>query len=117
MAEREDLRGCRQVAPPPGPGWDFDDATNSFKAYSRDFIRAAGIELDTGFTLGIEMVAKAKRRGLPVEEIPTIWLDRAEGTSNFRVSKWIAKYLHWYLVALRPSRRPKPAPSAGANRD
>jgi glycosyltransferase involved in cell wall biosynthesis len=94
------------------------DATNSFKAYSRDFIRAAGIESDTGFTLGIEMVAKAKRRGLPVAEIPTIWLDRAEGTSNFRVSKWIAKYLHWYLVALRPSRRrPKPAPSAGANRD
>jgi len=36
-----------------------------------------------GFTLGIEMVAKAKRRGLPVAEIPTIWLDRAEGTSNF----------------------------------
>lgn len=92
------------------------DPTNSFKAYSRDFLREAGIELDAGFTLGIEMVAKAKRRGLPVAEIPTIWLDRADGTSNFNVSKWLARYLHWWLFALKPSgRRPRPRPrGAGA---
>ena len=57
------------------------------------------------------MVAKAKRRGLPVAEIPTIWLDRADGTSNFKVSKWLARYLHWWLYALKPSgRRPRPRP-------
>jgi glycosyltransferase involved in cell wall biosynthesis len=81
------------------------DATNSFKAYSRDFLRTVGIDSDAGFTLGIEMVAKAKRLGLPVAEIPTIWLDRADGTSNFSVSHWIASYMHWYVRALRPSRR------------
>ncbi|HYA00426.1 MAG TPA: glycosyltransferase family 2 protein [Candidatus Binatia bacterium] len=87
------------------------DATNSFKAYSRRFIQEVGIESDEGFTLGIEMVAKAKRAGLPVAEIPTIWLDRATGTSNFRVSRWLARYLRWYLRALRPSgRRPRPLP-------
>ena len=87
------------------------DPTNSFKAYSRDFLREVGIESDAGFTLGIEMVAKAKRRGLPVAEIPTIWLDRADGTSNFRVSKWLARYLRWWLYAVRPSgRRPRPRP-------
>jgi hypothetical protein len=85
------------------------DPTNSFKAYSRPFIREVGIESDAGFTLGIELVAKAKERGLPVAEIPTIWLDRAEGTSNFRVTKWLGRYLHWYLRALRPTRkRPRP---------
>ena len=81
------------------------DATNSFKAYSRDFVRRVRIESDAGFTLGIEMVAKAKRRGLPVTEIPTVWRDRTEGTSHFSISKWLGRYLHWYLLALRPTRR------------
>src|SRR4029077_16457394 len=49
------------------------DATNSFKAYSREFVREVGIESDAGFEIGIELVAKAKRRGLPIAEIPTIW--------------------------------------------
>ena len=60
------------------------------------------------------MVAKAKRLGLPVAEIPTIWLDRASGTSNFRVTRWMERYLRWYVRALRPSgRRPRPRPPAG----
>lgn len=88
------------------------DPTNSFKAYSRQFIQEVGINSDAGFTLGIELVAKAKQRGLPVAEIPTIWLDRAEGTSNFRLSRWLGHYLHWYLQALRPN-----SPAAQAARD
>lgn len=84
------------------------DATNSFKAYSTEFVRKVGIESDAGFELGIEMVAKARRRGLPVAEIPTIWLDRAEGQSNFKVRQWIPRYLRWYLYALgkKGPRRP-----------
>jgi glycosyltransferase involved in cell wall biosynthesis len=76
------------------------DATNSFKAYSRKFVQQVGIDSDAGFELGIEMVAKARRLGLPVAELPTIWLDRAAGTSNFKVKAWIPRYLHWYLYAL-----------------
>jgi hypothetical protein len=93
------------------------DATNSFKAYSRSFLQAVGIESDAGFTLGIEMVAKAKRRGLPVTEIPTVWVDRAEGTSNFRLSSWLGRYLHWYVRALRPpARRARPDSRVDAGR-
>jgi len=80
------------------------DATNSFKAYSRQFIQQVGIDSDAGFELGIEMVAKARRLGLPVAELPTIWLDRATGTSNFKVRAWIPRYLHWYLYALGATR-------------
>jgi dolichol-phosphate mannosyltransferase len=76
------------------------DATNSFKAYSRAFVQRVRIESDAGFELGIEMVAKARRLGLPVAELPTIWLDRADGISNFKVRAWIPRYLHWYLYAL-----------------
>ena len=76
------------------------DATNSFKAYSRDFLRDARIESEAGFEMGIEMVAKARRRRLPVAELPTIWLDRESGASNFKVTAWIPRYLRWYLHAL-----------------
>jgi dolichol-phosphate mannosyltransferase len=76
------------------------DATNSFKAYSRDFIKQVGIESDAGFEMGIEMVAKARRLGLPVAEVPTLWLERDYGVSNFKVGDWIPRYLHWYFFAL-----------------
>ena len=62
------------------------DATNSFKAYSTDFVRAVGIDSRAGFEIGIELVAKARRLRLPVAEIPTIWLDRQAGVSNFKVA-------------------------------
>jgi dolichol-phosphate mannosyltransferase len=78
------------------------DATNSFKAYDRHFVEQVGIESDAGFELGLEMVAKARRRRLPVAEIPTIWLDRAAGQSNFKVRAWIPRYLRWYRYAFGP---------------
>jgi dolichol-phosphate mannosyltransferase len=78
------------------------DATNSFKAYSTEFIRQVGIDSRDGFEIGIELTAKAKRMRLPVAEIPTIWLDRQAGVSNFKVAQWIPKYLRWYGFAFGP---------------
>jgi len=78
------------------------DATNSFKAYSTDFVRRVRIESDAGFEVGIELVAKARRLRLPVAELPTIWLERGHGQSNFRVMRWLPLYLHWYRFAFGP---------------
>jgi glycosyltransferase involved in cell wall biosynthesis len=78
------------------------DATNSFKAYSVDFVRDVHIDSDTGFEIGIELVAKARRLRRPVAEMPTIWLERAHGTSNFKVAQWIPRYLKWYRFAFGP---------------
>ena len=78
------------------------DATNSFKAYSRQFVEMVGIHSDAGFEVGIELVAKARRLRLPVAEIPTIWLDRNDGQSNFRMVAWLPKYLRWYRFAFGP---------------
>lgn len=75
------------------------DATNSFKAYDRSFVRNVGIESRHGFEIGLELTAKARRLGLPVAELPTIWLDRQAGVSNFKVAQWIPKYLRWYRFA------------------
>jgi dolichol-phosphate mannosyltransferase len=78
------------------------DATNSFKAYSTAFVRAVGIDSRDGFEIGIELTAKARRLRLPIAEIPTIWLDRQEGISNFHVTAWLPKYLRWYRFAFGP---------------
>lgn len=75
------------------------DATNSFKAYSTDFVRSVGIESRHGFEIAIELVAKANRLGLPIAELPTIWLDRDAGKSNFQLRKWLPEYLAWYRFA------------------
>lgn len=75
------------------------DATNSFKAYNADFVRSVTIQSRDGFEIGLELTAKARRARLPVAELPTIWLDRAAGESNFQLRRWIPKYLRWYFFA------------------
>lgn len=75
------------------------DATNSFKAYDRAFVQSVGIESDAGFEVGLELVAKARRLRLPVAEVPTIWLDRSFGVSNFKLARWLPGYLRWYRFA------------------
>jgi dolichol-phosphate mannosyltransferase len=78
------------------------DATNSFKAYSKAFIKDVGIQADAGFEMGVELVAKARRLRRPVAELPTIWLDRTSGASNFKMAAWLSRYLRWYFFAFGP---------------
>ena len=78
------------------------DATNSFKAYDRAFVEEVGIDSRDGFEIGLELTAKARRRRLPVAEIPTIWIHRATGASHFKLAKWLPKYLQWYRFAFGP---------------
>jgi glycosyltransferase involved in cell wall biosynthesis len=82
------------------------DATNSFKAYSKAFIQEVGIQADAGFEMGLELVAKARRLRRPVAELPTIWLDRTAGVSNFKMAAWLSRYLRWYFLAFGPRLTP-----------
>ncbi|SOD93827.1 glycosyltransferase family 2 protein [Blastococcus haudaquaticus] len=75
------------------------DPTNSFKAYSTQFLRAVGIDSRHGFEMALELTAKARRLRLPIAELPTIWLDRQNGVSNFKLAQWIRHYLRWYRFA------------------
>ncbi len=88
------------------------DATNSFKAYSTDFVRRVGIESRSGFEIGLELTAKARRHRQPIAELPTIWLDRDAGKSNFMIKEWLPEYLHWYRYAYGS---PKPLPTHSPN--
>ena len=78
------------------------DATNSFKAYSREFLHEVGVSSSHGFEVALELVAKAKRLRRPVSEVPTIWLDRTQGESRFQTVKWLPVYLRWFLFAFGP---------------
>jgi glycosyltransferase involved in cell wall biosynthesis len=75
------------------------DSTNSFKAYDRNFVQDVGIDSRSGFEIGLELTVKAKRLGLPIAELPTIWLERDTGVSSFKVWAWVPKYLYWYRHA------------------
>jgi len=78
------------------------DPTNSYKAYSTAFVETVGIDSRDGFEIGLELTAKARRLRLPVAELPTIWLDRQAGMSNFKLARWLPKYLRWYRFAYGP---------------
>lgn len=78
------------------------DSTNSFKAYSREFINKVVIESDKGFEVGLELVAKAHRNSLMIAEVPTIWIDRSLGESNFQLRRWLPQYLRWFFYAFGP---------------
>ena len=81
------------------------DATNAFKAYDRRFLEKVGIESSHGFEMGLELVVKARLLRLPVAEVPTIWLERSFGKSEFRLWQWIPQYLRWYFRALTRSKK------------
>ena len=82
-------------------GLPTHDPTNSFKAYRRDFLMATPIESEAGFSLALELTAKAHFRGGKVEEVPAVWRDRSAGESRFRIFGWMPHYLRWYFWCLR----------------
>ncbi len=76
------------------------DSTNNFKLYRKSFIDQITIESTGGFELGIELTVKAHNNGFKVAEVSTVWTDRVAGKSNFKLMKWLPKYLKWYFSAL-----------------
>lgn len=72
------------------------DATNNFKAYSREFLGSVTIESNTAFDIALELTVKAHLRRETIVEVPSSWTDRSEGKSNFRMWKWLPNYLRWF---------------------
>lgn len=80
-------------------GLPTHDATNSFRLYSKKFLKSVKVESDGGFELAIELTVKAHFGGFKVGEVPTTWTYLAK-ESRFYLMKWLPKYLKWYLWAV-----------------
>lgn len=80
-------------------GLPTHDATNSFKIYSKEFLKKTKIESNGGFELGIELTVKGYFNGYKVTEVPTTWT-YLNKESRFYLKKWLPKYLKWYFYAL-----------------
>ena len=76
------------------------DATNSFKLYSKKLIEQISIESKGGFEVGLEILTKAHILNFSISEVPTTWKDRYEGTSKFKLFRWMPNYLKWYFILL-----------------
>ena len=81
------------------------DPTNNYKLYRRSFLESVRIESKAGFELALELTVKATAAGRTVAEVPTTWRDRTEGSSRFRLRKWLPHYLRWYAYAFRAQSR------------
>ena len=82
-------------------GLPTSDVTNSFKLYRKKIIDSFELESNGGFEIGMELVIKAHFAGFRVTEAPSIWADRQEGQSRFRILKWAPNYLKWYFLAIK----------------
>lgn len=76
------------------------DATNSFKMYTRKVLDELAIESRGGFELGIELVVKGYVAGYAITEVPSVWRDRQDGSSRFRLWRWLPGYLRWYWYGI-----------------
>ena len=83
------------------------DATNSFKAYSTEFVRQAGIHPRDGFEIGIELTAKAKRLRLK-RSYATVGLDNFSKYGKARKSYDDKRITGWSRATpeTRPYSRP-----------
>ena len=76
------------------------DASNGFRLFSRNLLSKIAIESQVGFAYSLELLAKCNRLNYKISEIPAQWEERSEGSSRFKVFKWLPQYLKWYIYGL-----------------
>ena len=79
------------------------DSTNSFRLFSKKLINTVTIESDKGFTLSLELTAKAHRLDFKIKEVPAIWMERNKGKSRFRIFSFLLPYTKWLFYIIKTS--------------
>tara|TARA_A100001015_G_scaffold189310_1_gene210868 strand:+ start:769 stop:1485 length:717 start_codon:yes stop_codon:yes gene_type:complete len=72
------------------------DASNGFRLFSRKILDEIKIESKVGFAYSLEILVKCNRLNYKITEIPAQWEERSEGSSRFKIFKWLPQYLKWY---------------------
>lgn len=75
------------------------DVANAFKMYRKNVLENLNIE-SKGFEISMEIPLKAYFRGYKIGEVPTVWEERTQGRSSFKMWRELPQYLRWYLWAI-----------------
>ena len=76
------------------------DASNGFRLFSRKLLNTVEIESTVGFAYSLELLAKCNRLKFKIYQIPAKWEERSEGSSRFKIIRWLPQYLKWYFYGL-----------------
>ena len=76
------------------------DASNGFRLFSRKLLNEIDIESKVGFAYSLELLAKCNRSGYKISEVPAQWEERSEGSSRFKIFRWLPQYFKWYIYGL-----------------
>lgn len=77
-------------------GIPVHDITNAFRGFKKEIF--GKIKLDsTGFSISPEFAIKAYLAGFKLGEVPTVYTNRVEGVSSFKLFKMIRSYLTLYF--------------------
>ena len=76
------------------------DVTNNFKIYRKSMLNKIDIKSIGGFEIAMEVTIKAFKLGCRITELPSTWVDRAKGKTNFKIWKWLPHYLKWYIYCI-----------------
>jgi len=76
------------------------DPTNGFRLFSKQIIEKHPIKSKLGFAYSLELLVKASKNHCHIAELPSIWIEREDRKSNFKILKWAKDYLKWYFLAI-----------------
>jgi len=79
------------------------DSTNAFRLFSRALLNKINFESNRGFTLCFEITAKAHRLGYKIVEVPSIWIQREQGESRFKIFSFLPPYIKWLFYIIKTS--------------
>ena len=71
--------------------------------FPKEFINKIKIESNKGFTLSLELTAKAHRLGYKMIEMPVTWMERDKGKSMFKLVSFILPYTKWLFYIIKTS--------------
>jgi glycosyltransferase involved in cell wall biosynthesis len=77
-------------------GIKVHDITNAFRGFKREVIESIKLE-SSGFSISPEFAIKAYLCGFKLGEVPTVYTNRIEGVSNFKLYNMTKSYLSLFL--------------------
>lgn len=77
-------------------GVKVHDITNAFRGFRKKIVSELRLS-SSGFSISPEFAIKAYLQGYKLGEVPTVYTNRVEGVSSFKLFKMIRSYLKLYL--------------------